>query len=189
MSRLDDAMVAVRTNPKDSKAWSNLGELLVADGQIEKGKQSFQRALQLDPTNQAAQRGLSGAFAAETPVAPPLAPSRPAAPPPAPERTTPTASRPAESRPAPPPPAPRTPAPQSREERSTPVKSTDTAPRPALSPQRATPTGAASERAQFRKPPPPPQKPSQTRVMMGLAVMGVIIALCLVACVALIIQF
>lgn len=184
MSRLDDAMAAVRINPKDSKAWSDLGELLVEAGQIEKAKQSFQRALQFDPTNQAAQRGLSGAFTAETPVAPPVRPT-----PPVPERSAPSPSRPAESRTTPPP-TPRPTTPEIREESSTAPRGIDTAPRPALTPQRAAASSsAAGERSLFRKPPPPPQKPSQTRIMMGLAVIGVVMALCLVACLALIIQF
>lgn len=58
MNRLQEAMSAVRTNPKSSTAWSDLGHALLEEKQIEKAKQSYQRALQLDPMNEVAQEGI-----------------------------------------------------------------------------------------------------------------------------------
>ena len=64
MSRLRDAMSVVRANPQNSNAWSNLGDQLMVEGQVEKAKESYQRALQLDHQNEAAQQGLVNALAA-----------------------------------------------------------------------------------------------------------------------------
>lgn len=64
MSRLQDAMSAVRANPNSSNVWSNLGDLLMTEGQVNKAKESYQRALQLDHQNLAAQQGLANALAA-----------------------------------------------------------------------------------------------------------------------------
>ena len=71
MSRLRDVMDAVRTNPHNSKAWSNLGDLLMEQGQVNKAKESYQRALQLDHHNKQAQEGLANALAAALPTTPP----------------------------------------------------------------------------------------------------------------------
>lgn len=64
MSRLRDAMSAVRANPNSSNVWSNLGDILMTEGQVNKAKESYQRALQLDHQNLAAQQGLANALAA-----------------------------------------------------------------------------------------------------------------------------
>ena len=64
MSRLQDAMSAVRANPNSSNVWSNLGDILMTEGQVNKAKESYQRALQLDHQNLAAQQGLANALAA-----------------------------------------------------------------------------------------------------------------------------
>ena len=64
MSRLQDAMSAVRANPNSSNVWSNLGDILITEGQVNKAKESYQRALQLDHQNLAAQQGLANALAA-----------------------------------------------------------------------------------------------------------------------------
>lgn len=56
---LPEAMTAVRANPKSAVAWSELGDALVGEGQLEKARESYQRALQLDPLCTAAQVGLA----------------------------------------------------------------------------------------------------------------------------------
>lgn len=78
MSRLQDAMSDVRSNPYNPNAWTNLGDLLMGDGQIEKARQSYQRALQLDHENEAAQLGLANTLTATPPTTVPQeAPSPP----------------------------------------------------------------------------------------------------------------
>ncbi len=64
MSRLQDAMSAVRANPNSSNVWSDLGDLLMTQGQVNKAIESYQRALQLDHQNPAAQQGLANSLAA-----------------------------------------------------------------------------------------------------------------------------
>lgn len=56
---LREAMAAVRSNPRSALAWSELGDALVGEGQLEKARESYQRALQLDPLCAGAQSGLA----------------------------------------------------------------------------------------------------------------------------------
>ncbi len=72
---LREAMAAVRTNPKDAMAWSALGDTLAQEKQLEKARESYQRALQLDPLCAAAQAGLAATLmqaAGEPPAVPPV---------------------------------------------------------------------------------------------------------------------
>lgn len=169
MSRLREAMDAVRANPKNAAAWVALGDQLGADGQIEKATQSYQRALQLDPTNATAQRGLAqillagnNAIGAER-NAPPVAPT-----------PRPTAQSMAALPPAPTPTRPARPDP------------TISAPRPAISreeaaPRRPNPRSQGGSALEMRTPPPQAIKPSQGRMMAGILVLLLIPLLCLCA--------
>jgi hypothetical protein len=185
MSRLREAMDAVRSNPKNAGAWVILGELLGADGQTEKATQSFQRALQLDPTNITAQRGLAQILLADkggnagagglgtgrlTP--PPTNPSTPRAtaqsmpalPPhsaPSHDASPPRAPRPTRE-------APVTPSrpPISREE---------------AAPRRTAPRPNAGAAVEMRTPPAQAIKPSQGRMMLGIGFLIAIPLLCLCA--------
>src|SRR5262245_941608 len=81
MSRKQEVMSAVRANPKSSKAWSDLGDVLAEEGQLEKAKEPYLRAIQLDPTNEAAQAGMLSASMAEAQAdLPPEPPPQRAAP-------------------------------------------------------------------------------------------------------------
>ena len=178
MSRLREAMDAVRANPKNAGAWVILGELLGADGQTEKATQSFQRALQIDPTNITSQRGLAhisladkGGNAEEpglcsgrlthSPDNPPTPPHT------APERPLPArpASATATARPA----------------RETPAPSRTAISREEAAPRRPASRPNAGAAVEMRTPPPQPIKPSQGRMMMGMGFLIAIPLLCLCA--------
>ena len=58
MNPLQDAMNAVRRTPTDPEVWLALGALLVAEGQPERARDCFERALLLDPANDEARRAL-----------------------------------------------------------------------------------------------------------------------------------
>lgn len=184
MSRLREAMDAVRANPKNAGAWVILGELLGADGQTEKATQSFQRALQLDPTNITAQRGLAQILLADkggnagagglgtgrlTP--PPTNPSTPRATaqsmPALPPHSAP-------SRNASPPPSP-------RPTREAPAPPRSPISREEAAPRRPAPRPNAGAAVEMRTPPPQAIKPSQGRMMAGMAFLVLIPLLCLCA--------
>ncbi len=57
MSPIKTAMSAVRADPKNSRAWSTLGEALAAEGLEARAREAFERALLLDPLNGAARGG------------------------------------------------------------------------------------------------------------------------------------
>jgi hypothetical protein len=164
MSRLREAMDAVRTTPKNASAWVNLGELLAADGQSEKARQSFQRALQLEPTNSTAQQGLAQILLANrggtmTPQGN-LGTGRLTPPPPSTASRTPTDPHPV-------------------------MPSRDSAPQPTIT--RADTVSPrpnnrpVSSGTTLRPPLPPAVKPSQERFTMGLVVLVAVPLLCLCA--------
>lgn len=66
----DAAAAAVRANPKDPDAWFTLGQALATEGDVEKARDCFERALALEPLHKAAHRELQGLDrAAATPLA------------------------------------------------------------------------------------------------------------------------
>lgn len=175
MSRLREAMDAVRANPKNAGAWVTLGEQLVAEGQLEKGTQSFQRALQLDPTNASAQRGLAQILLAGG-FPPPGGGGATMVPP-----SAPTPRPTAQSIPAlPPKSAPRE-APSSRVNPE-PIS----APRPAIT-REDTGSRRSMSRAnggvamEMRNPPLQAIKPSRERMMMGIIFLIAVPLLCICA--------
>jgi tetratricopeptide (TPR) repeat protein len=180
MSRLREAMDAVRTNPKNAGMWVTLGEILLAERQLEKATQSFQRALQLEPTNAAAQRGLAQILLAD-PGGPPPGRSTP------PETRTPSAPRPtAQSFQAlPPTPAQRQTPPPARESAPRtarpPVETSVPVSREAPAMNRPLPRSQAGSAMEMRTPPPPPIKPTQGRMMAGILTLVLIPVLCLCA--------
>ena len=178
MSRRRAAMGAVSANPNNAGAWVILGELLGADGQTEKATQSFQRALQLDPTNITAQRGLAQILLADkggNAEAGGLGTGRltpsPANPP------TPRAT--AQNMPALPPNA--EPSPTARPARETPAPSRAPISREEAAPRRPASRPNAGAAVEMRTPPPQPIKPSQGRMMMGMGFLIAIPLLCLCA--------
>lgn len=184
MSGLKEAMNAVRENPKHAGSWVALGEILLAEHQLEKATQSFQRALQLEPTNSAAQRGLAQILLAGSGGASASARPTPSTGTPRPAATTPP---PAASRP----PVSQTPL---RSDSRTPPPRAQVPPRSVATPP---PTPSAPlmrdteiPRAQrgvaapmeLRTPPPRPKLPSPGRVRLGLFFLALIPLLCI--CVA-----
>jgi hypothetical protein len=177
MSRLREAMDAVRANPKNAGAWVTLGEQLGAAGQIEKATQSFQRALQLDPTNSAAQRGLAQILLADTGGNSGASTPPPSAPMP---RAT------AQNLPAlPPAPTARRESPSPRPTRIEPEPIS--APRSAITreeasaPRRTTSRPNAGAAMEMRTPPPQAIKPTQGRMMAGILFLVLVPLLCLCA--------
>lgn len=182
MSRLREAMNAVRAHPKNAGLWVGLGELLLAEQQMEKATQSFQRALQLDPTNAAAQRGLAQILLADQGGSPsgyttppesrvssggsarPTAQSFQALPPASTSGQNPPAARDS---------TPRTVRP--------PVESSPPLPREAPALNRPLPRSQAGAAMEMRTPLPQPIKPTQGRMMAGILTLVLIPVLCLCA--------
>lgn len=135
------AMAAVRQNPKSSKAWSDLGDALLEAGQRQKAQESYQRALQLDPLNAAAQAGIANALQTGTSTA---------STPPAPAATM------LDSMPATPP----------RQGRAQVVQE-DMVEEPTPGPAAAKEKPARPP-ATRREPPPWPKKPTRNRMMAGI---------------------
>lgn len=176
MNQLQKAMSAVRTNPKSSKAWSDLGQALFEQKQIEKAKQSYQRALQLDPENKAAQQGIAMTLMPSPSVFDTEAP--PSSKRAAPEKVSPPLEAP-----------PRKVEPQPKAKRQSPRKAvtkSEVEPKPSAKSKLADeeniadepislsgrrPTNASAEKEKkivFHDPPPPPEKPSPGRVWLGI---------------------
>lgn len=172
MSRKQQAMAAVRTNPKSSKAWADLGDALAEEGQYEKAKESYQRALQLDPANGKAQQGLAATIsAALMQDGPPPAAPEAASPPP---RETSTRSKTVD-----------TPAPKAAAK-----ESSKTAPRPAAAAPPPPPRGSAGMKGTItlRRPLPKTVRPSQGRLMAGVGMILALPLLCLCGFVLLLAQ-
>jgi tetratricopeptide (TPR) repeat protein len=51
---------AIRLNPKNAKAFGNLGIIFAEQGDLDKAEACFRRALRLNPTDQAARAALDG---------------------------------------------------------------------------------------------------------------------------------
>lgn len=180
MNQLQEAMSAVRTNSKSSKAWSDLGQALLEQKKLEKAKQSYQRALQLDPENEAAQQGIRMTLMPEQSVTEP--------------ETPPSSKKPASEKASPPPKAPPRkvePEPQPKA-KSKPVESRfsgekddeeDLADEPIrFSIERPNKVSAEKEKEKaivFHDPPPPPEKPSPGRLWLGIFLMLLLPSLCL----------
>ncbi|MBA3530720.1 MAG: tetratricopeptide repeat protein [Ardenticatenales bacterium] len=174
MSRKQEAMAAVRTNPKSSKAWSDLGDVLAAEGQLEKAKESYLRAIQLDPSNEAAQEGMFSASMAQAQTEP--------APEPPPQRSAPPPTPPA-ARETPPPASSSkggakasdsVAAKESRERREAAARPTPTPPPASMG------AGSGKSTINLRKRPPHPKKPGQARIIAGIV--GVLLLPTLCAC-------
>jgi tetratricopeptide (TPR) repeat protein len=56
MQTTEEAMAAIRANPDNARAWFALGQMLTAEGENEKARDSLRRALALDPSLGEAQR-------------------------------------------------------------------------------------------------------------------------------------
>lgn len=187
MNQLQKAMSAVRINPKSSKAWSDLGDALLEQKQIEKAKQSYQRALQLDPENEAAQEGIRTTLISAQSVSKAEAP-------PSSKTSTPKNVNP----PSPPPrPAKSERQPKAKRESARHVvksevedKSSDKSKRAdeekiaddSISFSRGRTSNVSAEKEiVFRDPPPPPQKPSSMRQSIGLFMIFLLAFLCVCA--------
>lgn len=190
MNQLQKAMSAVRTNPKSSKAWSDLGDALLEQKQIEKAKQSYQRALQLDPENKAAQQGIAMTLRPAQSVSKAEAP--PSSKTPAAKKVSPPSSPPRSVKPEPQPKARRDSARKAVVKSDVEDKSSDKSKLAheediaddsiSFSRGRTSSVSAEKEKAiVFRDPPPPPQKPSSMRQSIGLFIIFLLAFLCVCA--------
>lgn len=192
MSQLRDAMAAVKASPKNPAAWIALGDLLASEGQSDKATQSYQRALQLDPTNQAAQRGLAQLIIQNAGSASPAAPSTPVRPTPPEQNRPATPSRPVpEPRRATPPSEVRRPQspPATSQRRSAEERVSRPTPRreESIAAPRTEPSATSSSVGkmastfEMRERPARPQKPSEGRLRAGLLFIVFIPVLCICA--------
>ena len=176
MSGLKEAMNAVREHPKHAGSWVALGEILLAEHQLDKATQSFQRALQLEPTNNAAQRGLAQILLAGNGGTTSSAPTRPAPTSPSSRSAPPTQASPA-PRPVPSQTPPRSQT-QPRTERTVAAPPRTPSPPAMRDSQISRPQRGVAAPMELRTPPPRPRKPSQTRMMMGFMFLGLVPLLC-----------
>jgi len=78
------AMAAVRANPRDADAWTTLGHVMAMEGERDKARECYQRALALVPDHPAAATGLANLDASSLPLRLQRAEEMPTSPPPHP---------------------------------------------------------------------------------------------------------